>query len=394
LERWAGKALVRRATQALAAGLNAEVTPGAAIVIRFPTRGITCRWMPGAGLAGMICSCQKPERCEHRVAAVLAWQMAHAGRTIAAGVGVLAAAEEPPRTRDEVRASAQSVLCEMVGIGLARLSTATHQRLETLAVSCHGVNLPRLEHWLASLAHATRLLLRRDAQADTDDVLQRAARVAALVAALAKPTARLVGQHRSRYEPVKELTLAGFGARRWSSPSGFVGLTVYFWDDALGAWSSWNDVRPRGTPGFDPLRRYRDYGPWQGCPSPAVASRSRWQLAGAARNADGRVSGRAGTRAMLVGDTDPRSAPGAVGDWSSLVERARRLFGGGLGERGEHDDLVVLRPAVWLPARYDEVRQELVRPVLDNAQRLLPLVVPFAPETASAVEVLERHEAG
>jgi hypothetical protein len=393
LQRLAGKPLVRRAAKALGEGLKVEFDAGPAIAIRFPTRNVVCRWVPGGGLAGMICTCQAADVCEHRVAAVLAWQRERGLRTIVATPSELKAAAEAPRTRQEVLGSVNDVLGEMFGIGLARLSKATRQRLETLAVSCHGIDLPRLERWLAALAEAAGHSLRRDARASTMKLLEQGARVAALAAALANPTARLVGRHRTRYEQVGNLSLVGLGAERWRSESGYAGLTVYFWDEALGNWSSWTDARPAGTPGFDPLRRYHGYGPWSGCSTPAGASRSRLQLSGAWRNQGGRLSGRPSTRAAVLGDSDPRQVSGAIADWSQLAERARRLFGGGLGERNEQDELVALRPALWLPAQYNEVRQELVRIVLDEKQRPLPLVVRFTPETASAVRMLEQHDA-
>lgn len=392
LRRWAGKALVRRATKALAEGLKVELDEGTAFVVRFPTRNIVCRLVPGAGLAGLICSCQKAEICEHRVAAVLAWQMAQGTRSIAPEDVMLAAADEAPRTREEVLASAQAVLNEMFSVGLARLSHATSQRLQTLAVSCHGVELPRLERCLSVLADETARSLRRDAQSSTIALLEWSARVAALAAALARPQPRLVGRHRTTYEHVGNRSLTGVGAERWSSKAGYVGLTVYFWDESLANWCTWTDTRPAGTWGFDPVRRYQEYGPWDGCSSPKVASHNRLQLTSAWRNYAGRLSGRSRTRASVLGESDPQQLP-AISDWSQISNRARKLFGGGLGERSEQDELVFFRPSLWLPGHYDEVRQELVRFVLDEKQRLLPLTLAFAAETASAINILEHYDA-
>ena len=391
LRRWAGKPLLRRAIKALAEGLKAELDEGTTLAVRFPARNIVCRLVPGAGLAGWLCSCQTDGVCEHRVAAVLAWQVAHGQRTIAVEEAILSAADEAPRTREEVLASVRDVLAEIFSIGLARLSTASNQRLQTLAVSCHGVELPRLERWLAALAEETGRSLRRDAQASTTRLLERGSRVWALSIALARPTARLVGQHRTRYEPVGRTSLSGVGAERWKSKSGYVGLTVYFWDESLGDWCTWADARPIGTPGFDSAKRYQAHGPWEGCSSPAEASRSRIALTGAWRNRGGRLSGRPSVRATVLGDSDPRQLP-ATSDWSHLGERARRLFGGGLGEPGEQNELVLLRPSAWLPGQYDDARQELVCLIFDEKQRPLPLVLPFTPETASAVRTLEQQD--
>ena len=100
----------------------------------------------------------------------------------------------------------------MVSLGLARLSTATAQRLTTLAVSAHGVDLPRLERMLKSLADEVQLALRRDAQSSSANLLLQAARVEALRTALVKSAAAvLVGQHRTQYHDVGQITLTGLG---------------------------------------------------------------------------------------------------------------------------------------------------------------------------------------
>ncbi|HEX7376432.1 MAG TPA: SWIM zinc finger family protein [Pirellulales bacterium] len=391
LRRWSGKPLLRRATKALTEGLKVELDAGGLLVARFPSWNISCRLVPGAGLAGLICSCQSPDVCVHRVAAVLAWQVARGSRTIAVAEAILPAAAETPRSREEVLASVRAVLTEMLSVGLARLSAASGQRLQTLAVSCHGVQLPRLERWLTVLAEHVARALRRDAQSSAAALLEWSARVAALAAALAAPKPGLVGRHRTSYEQVGHLSLAGLGAERWLK-AGYAGLTVFFWDESLGNWCSWSDARPLNVWAFDPQRRYNEYGPWDGCPSPKLASHSRLQLTAAWRNPAGRLSGRARTSATLIGESDPRQVPGS-GDWSQIGAQARRLFGGGLAERNEQDELVLLRPTLWLPGQYDELRQELVRLVLDEQQRPLPLVLPFTAETASAVRILEQHDA-
>ena len=94
-------------------GLTVEFEEAGAVVVRFPTRNVTCRWMPGGGLAGMVCSCHSPEACEHKVAAVLAFQVASGLRTLD---DVEPAAREAsagaPRTRAEVLDSVSDVGAE------------------------------------------------------------------------------------------------------------------------------------------------------------------------------------------------------------------------------------------------------------------------------------------
>jgi hypothetical protein len=392
LQKWAGKALLKKAAKLLAGQLQAEIETEPALVIRFPARNITCRWVPGGGVAGMVCSCKSQNVCEHVVAAVLAYQAFLGRREFAATQTVLEESSGAPRTRAEVLASVGSVLREMISLGLARLSDATADRLTTLAVSAHGVDLPRLERTLKSLADEVRLALRRDAQSSTAAMLTQAARAHALRTALERGlTPALVGQHRTQYHDVGQLTLVGVGAQHWRSKGGYHGVTVYFWDESRSGWSTWSESRPVQQSAFDPVGRFRSDGPWPGCPSPQEASRSVLRLSSAFRNPQGRLSGREATRAHVLGPSRPRDLPGIVRDWSELVPKARELFGGGLGDHTENRDLVLLAPQLWGPPLYDDLRQELTRPVLDGQGRVLPLVLPYTQENQEAVSLLEQH---
>jgi hypothetical protein len=84
--------------------------------------------------------------------------------------------------------------------------------------------------------------------------------------------------------------------------------------------------------------------------------------------------------------------PAAINHWSALADRARRLFGDGLGDRTENLELVLLVPKAWGPSFYDPLRQELIRPVLDDQNRIVNLWLPFTPENEKAVAWLDRHD--
>ena len=196
---------------------------------------------------------------------------------------------------------------KLVALGTTRLSRSSAERLRTLSVSAHGVDLPRLERSLRTLADDVELGLAHAAQADAAGLLARAAQVEALAHALrTRPTPQLVGEHRTSYEPVGDIEIVGLGARRWRASSGYQGLTVYFWDRSANRWASWTEARPLSVGGLDPSARYDAEGPWTGLVSPASASRHALRLTGAYRNRVGRLSGRASTRAFSLAPTDPR----------------------------------------------------------------------------------------
>lgn len=393
LQKWVGKALFRKAVKALAGDPLVEIEIAGNLVIRFPTRNITCRWIPGGDFTSLVCSCQAETVCEHVVTAILAYQASLGTREIVTEAAPLDESAGAPRTRAEVLESTGVVLRNIVSLGLARISEATRQRLITLAVSAHGVDLPRLERMLKSLADELDRMLRRDARASSANALQLATRIEALRTALAKSfTPALVGQHRSQYYNVGQLTLVGVGAKQWRSGGGYHGVTVYFWDESRKGWSTWSESRPVDQPGFDPASRFFSDGPWTGCSSPEEAARSAIKVTGAWRNAQGRISGRASTRAIITAASRITDIPDPLADWTQLADRAKTLFAGRLGDRTENQELVLLVPKAWGPPAFDSLKQELIRPVVDDNGRVLDLWLPFHAQNETAVDRLEHHD--
>lgn len=384
LEEWAGKKLVRQAEKLLAEH-RLEATLDERGVLRVPSHHFECRWLPGGGLESLVCSCHASEPCLHRVVCLLAWlrqagvvETPAAPPELQAGSGVV-------RTRPEVLASLGQVLAEMASLGTSRLASASAERLQTLSMSAHGVDLPRLARLLRSLESEIRAILGRQAQASTAGWLATAALTEALRSGLAgdDPPPGLVGTHKARFMEIPgSLELAGVGARRFLTRGGTAGLTVYFVDSS-GGWATWMEGRRTA---FDPLARYRQEGPWQGCGDPRRASRSVLRLAGVWKSPAGQLSGRSSTRALVLGPTAAERLP--VIGFAEARARAAEVFAGGLADRPESARLVALAPASWEPARFDPIHQRLELTAYEEGE--LSLRLPFAPETRAAIQWLER----
>jgi hypothetical protein len=85
--------------------------------------------------------------------------------------------------------------------------------------------------------------------------------------------------------------------------------------------------------------------------------------------------------------------PARIDDWSALVDRARRVFGGGFHDGGEQDQIVLLAPARWGPSAFDQVKQEQIVAVWDKHGRPLPLVLRHERGTEEAVTTLGAYDA-
>ncbi len=397
---WATRPLYRQAVEELAFGeleISSE-TEGKTTRFRFPQYNIVVRWIMGAGLDGLICSCKRRPCCQHAVAAILFYQAQHGKPLPVPDKRTLEAAEGTPRSREEVLESVQKTLADMVALGLGRLSKTTEGRFITLAISAHGVDLPALEYSLRGLSDHLSWHLNRDVRANTPQLLAAAARSYALAYGLAHaqgvPPASLVGEHRLRYYDIGNLELVGIGAQQWRSRAGYVGLTLYFWDVAGRRWTSWTDARPtiHADVRFDPQRRYQHDEMWDSAPAPSIISRSRFRLSSAQRNRMGRLSGRTQCQALLSGSADLTSLNlegTQFEDWYKLAEHIAASHASGLVKGSPLDTLVVVTPAEWGEPVYDQMRQALVRPVFDAAGRALPLTLPHAAEWSFAVDTLQ-----
>lgn len=403
LIRAAGRKVVRAAFELLALDTECVVEEQPhLLVVTFPLGGQTVRFLSGEGVAGGICSCRSSDVCAHRVAAVLAYKRARgvdvdAFRIFGQSHTALRESGEAPRSRAEVVGAAGTLLEACVEIGISHLSPMTRDRFSTLSISALGVDLPRLSLALRGLGEGVALALARDARADERVWLLAAARTYALCRALERagesPPPALTGAHRTRYEEVGALELTGVGAERWQTMSGYVGLTILFWEQTARRWYSWSEARPAlGAGGFDPQARFLQEMPWPGLSSPAQASASRFKLMHARRNYQGRLSGSAQTRALLLGEAEPHGldfAQCSFRDWEALRAYAVSTLACGLEERQPLRDLVVLRPHRWGARFFDEVAQVFNWVVLDEGGRQLPLVLPFDKEHKRAIEILE-----
>lgn len=380
VKRWAGPAR-DRAERLLAETGPPVLDEGPVLLARFPTEHAECRFLPGAALEGSLCTCETRRVCVHRIAAVLALRAQRGVGPPLPTVAAEPAAESAgaPRSRDEVLAMLRRVLRHLVAGGLCRVSPSAAERLRSLAAAGRATGMPRLERELRTLAALLESWRAREGAAASAEVLRLAARLEALAHSLRVPTPERLGEYQRTYRPMGEVELVGMGARQWRTPGGYRGLTVFF--RAGAEWLTWSEARPADQ-AFDPADRYRMPGPWEGCPSPAVAAASTVRLRGGFRATGGRLSGRPSIRAAILGPARRPSPAVAVAE----LGRPDSL---GLTPPEETEALAFFEPARWGPAAFHPLRQVLEVETWDRDGSPLLLVMPWRPWTQAAIRCLE-----
>jgi hypothetical protein len=382
---WAGKALLKKAALLLSGGVEIR-EDAAAIRITLPAAGVVVRYF-GGGLDALLCDCHAAGPCEHKAAAALGFKAVQEGRPLDVEPATLREHAGAARTREQVRAATIDLLEEAVTLGLSRLSSAFVGRVGTLATSAHGVDLPRLERLLESLASRAKLILDRNALGDVGEFLEAAATCRALAVALERPGRSLVGEHRNVYLPLAgAIELVGVGATRWQTASGYHGLTLYFWEPAAKRWASWSDARPLDAPDFSPSGRARSEPPWTGARHPRDAAGSAWHVSGLRRSAAGRIAGGEAARGIRQPPQDLAAIVPIVTDFGSLSARSDTLA---LSSNWSPlDDLVLLQPTTCDEPAYDAVRQVATCKIHDAGGQAITLHAAHGPAAGDAIATL------
>lgn len=410
LRKWAGAAGLRAAERTLSEepALSIE-DAGATVLVRFPVRGAEARFFQGAGLDGMVASTTERDPKGIAAAAILAVQ--RSGRTIEPA-SALAAKPEPvrtsaalppvrgaARTREQVIDATESAFESLIEVGISHPSAAMIERFTTLAISATAVNLPRLGAALRTVADELGAIAGRLASADESRLLATASQAFALAQALASSGGgdriALVGRHRGRFVEVPTLELCGVSSYPWRTRSGFLGISVLFWEPAGKRWLSWSEARPEagGGPALQPSARYLAGSVWSGTGPPRELSRSRIRIESPRASAALRLSSSERSRVTVLGCSSPESIDfGARGfdDWTALGRHVADSLPLGLAFEPEpFATTVLVRPARWSARRWDEIAQRLTWDLEDQRGRILALEVAFDAQSEHAVELLD-----
>lgn len=407
-----------------AAGLLQEVedaaiaVQGTVLAITLPGLHLVCRYVAGAGFAGMVSAAEpRLHKALHLLALISVWRAhGHAiawpsaiGADPAAGPGqdVSAAMNADERA---FLTQARALVHELCAGGWSHVGDIAAPQLRALATSARVESFPRLAGLLRGLAGTADLLARRDFGADERQALRLAAEITALAEALERAgpadaalVARLRGSARRSFDTGATLELLPLGAHWWERRSGARGLTVAFWDPAACQVRAAVLARRDGSdPGFSKAGAWKHGALWPGTGAPAALAGSSLVLDQPRLAEDGRLGlgGNGGAEAGIDGGAgggtragtlpgwplhDPRWQVAGFDDWRAL----RAAVAGGAGLLGERLELALLRPAACDPPQLDEVRQEIRWRVHDRHGQALLLRLPYEAWKSARLDNLE-----
>jgi hypothetical protein len=381
VERWAGKAAWRAAIDI--AEEPAGVAPAAnGISVTLVDLAGSVLILQGQGLDGIVSKAPRTRtKALHAAAVIIARR--HFGLPAGEAGRELSPQDAAVAMRPDAAflAQVEAALADAARFAFNLAPEPVEEALFTLSVSSRADALPRLGRQLRTLAAQLRLKRSRAFSFDPDDCLELLGTAFAVVRALRRDgevtperSALLRGAARQHYARADPLTMVCCGSESWQRLSGARGVTGIFYEPANDRWLVAGPARgPGQDPLFKPAIAYRTEALW-GSHTLATCAGHSLRLEGAGISEEGRLANPATARAhsqerALAGRAE---WPARIADWWALRDRLAIRFGVGTGDL-KRSDYAILAPSRFAPPIFDDLAQELIWPVADDAGRWIGL---------------------
>ncbi|MGG4457557.1 hypothetical protein ABEX29_04550 [Brevibacillus porteri] len=370
-----------------------EIVETSFLTMTLRTQDISVSFDSESEIGKSMCSCKAKGNCLHKLEVILRYRAMHQLQDREQ----LQASVTDVSYETDVVAEAKSLIAEILGIGLAKLSQTICTRLELLAIAAHNGNLPRVEKDIRGIHGELNLFFQRHVKFSTEALLDRLSRVYLSLIALEKidhteAKKQLLGSFKSKYHMVPQLSLYALGANPWETRSGYKGITYYFYSLSDQHIYTYTEARPVYYEGisFSFKDSYKGKVPWGELISMEELSHSQVILTQAKTNREQRLSSSEDTRLTIV----PRDnieeldlGKVLVGDWSSgWKDTAGDMFETAL------DSVFILKANKFNQVEFDQKTQQLLLTIEDEQCHSLQLSISYQGEFARNIRHLEQNK--
>ncbi len=395
----AGVAAVRRAANTPEGSVDIDAQ-SAVLVVTMPALAQSCRYIAGAGFAGMVSDVPANERkAVHLMALAAVWRAHEKAVPWPDGVvQITPPLEVVGKVEKQFLQQVQATLQELLRGGLSHVGPSTSARLLALNMSARGEGLPRLAAMLRSLSGMSQGLEARDHRVEEGDALALISRINALCEALAgasgEPLLALRGRLRRAFALPSEqtvLNLLPLGAHWWQTLGGARGLTLSLWDFENKQLLQTTLARPDASDmGFNRESAWNTLAVWPGAGSAATICAAALQLEHPRLSEDGCNIALGGlTRAAklpVFQANDARLSEMGWGNWEQVRTQIRQAA----GLAGEPLHTLLLRPATTALPVLDEAQQQFNWALQDSDEAWLNLSIPCGPGYETRIQNLDR----
>lgn len=342
------------------------------------------------------CSCHKKELCVHKAEAILCFQI-QKGVLDPSEFNQESGAEIDFEKLHQIGKEFLDFLQERIAIGLARSSPSVIDSFERFAILAHNADLPEFERQFRALSEEYRRYSCRVVSFSGEQLLKRLTRVSRMAERLCKVTTSeelldIVGEFKSSYQEIGDLSLAGMGCRTFQSSTGFMGTVVYLLDLKHKEWYTYSSLRP--TYYDNPNNFYsatgKEIAPWGLTCSLDELSEQEILLRSPRVNKEHRISASEKTTGEVVGNTELERyelSNFMFDDFAALFDHCYQK-----PDPSELERLVFISAARIEPSEYDKVRQCYQLPLYDKKNRRIDVTVHYSSQEKAVIKELERLE--
>ncbi|WP_409178848.1 hypothetical protein [Brevibacillus fortis] len=370
-----------------------EIVETSFLTMTLRTQDISVSFDSESEIGKSMCTCKAKGNCLHKLEVILRYRAMHQLQDREQ----LQASVTDVSYEPDVVAEAKSLIAEILGIGLAKLSQTICTRLELLAIAAHNGNLPRVEKDIRGIHGELNLFFQRHVKFSTEALLDRLSRVYLSLLALEKTDhteakKQLLGSFKSKYHMVPQLSLYALGANPWETRSGYKGITYYFYSLSDQRIYTYTEARPVYYEGisFSFKDSYKGKVPWGELISMEELSHSQVILTQAKTNREQRLSSSEETRLSIV----PRDnieeldlGKVFVRDWSSDGKNAA----GDMFETAL-DSVFILKANKFNQVEFDQKTQQLILTIEDEQCHSLQLSISYQGKFARNIRHLEQNK--
>lgn len=374
-------------------GINFEIKEGVVVEVKFKDEGISVKFL--GDIENSICSCKAKDFCSHKAEALILYKLKKGYLTLEElkklNVSVLKFDEENLKKASiKIKAFVEDILIT----GLSRAPITTLDNLNNLAIICHNYELPNFEKSVRDVREEFLFYFKKNAAFDKERLLNKLTALYTKASALSNTKDMhklklLIGEFKSSYYEIPPIELQGFAAEKWTSNSGYAGITYYFMQNGSGKIYTYTNSIPTYYD-FKTSEKALADAPWGLNCKVCELSNISIKLINGKINDKYRISSSSETKGTIIGKSYVENLnlnKIAYDNWQELLEN---IFLNNNNDEDENYNLVFLDICKFGRADFNDITQQFLLPIYDKENNTGNIAVKFSSSTKNVIRRLER----
>ena len=371
-------------------GILPETEETTIVSVKFHDEEVTVRLI--SPLEYSSCSCHSKELCQHKAAAILAWQI----KNKIIEPKVLETKEDSLIDEAKAHDTAEYALKFLSGIlsdGLVRLSENTAEHAETVAVMCHNARLADSERQIREIGSRLEKYISHSPEFDSKKLYLLIIESIGLLkkimkAESAEEISKYSGEFKAEYILSESMDIIPLTSRHFSSLD-YEGNIYYFInkdEKSENKFLTYSDIRPKFYEGNRSNSKYTS-APWGLSGNMQDIMKNEIRLK-SPRISNGKLSSSAESKAVILGKKDINSSCIYKNVYIDFVKMVYETFT--RKSKNENDRLVFIASEKCVSSEFDDITQSQKVVIEDRYGNRIALKARYRNESKDIVERLDK----